>query len=55
MMTFNCGVPTGEAPVHVEGYGLAQFRFHYENGDILLYMGGNRMFAVSGKTRWRYV
>lgn len=54
MISFNMGIPAGGVPIVVEGYGLAAFRFHHENGDIDLYMGGNRTFTVPGKTRWRY-
>lgn len=53
MISFNLGVPCS-VPIIVEGYGLCQFRKHYENGDVLLYMGGNRMFTVAGSNRWRY-
>ena len=53
MISFNTGVPCS-SPIIVEGYGLCEFRLHYENGDVLLYMGGNRMFRIGGHNRWRY-
>jgi len=54
-ITFNMGVPASSDLIEVVGYGVCQFQKHYENGDILLYMGGNRMFTVDGSNRWRYV
>ena len=53
MITFNTGNPCS-ALIVAEGYGLCQFIKDFENGDVQLYVGGNRMFIVSGKTRWRY-
>ena len=53
--TFNTGVPASSPMIEVDGYGLCQFRLHYENGDVLLYMGSNRMFRIPGSNRWRYV
>jgi hypothetical protein len=53
-MTFNAGIPDFKSVIVVEGYGVCQLRHFYENGDVLLYMGGNRMFTVSGSNRWRY-
>ena len=52
--TFNTGVPASSPLIEVDGYGLCQFRLHYENGDVLLYMGSNRMFKIAGSNRWRY-
>lgn len=52
-IAFNMGVPASSLLILADGYGLCQFQKHYENGDILLYMGGNRMFTVPGSTRWR--
>jgi hypothetical protein len=54
MISFNMGVPSCFDTIIVEGYGLCQMRKFYENGDVLLYMGGNRSFRVSGKNLWRY-
>lgn len=53
-MTFNCGIPDFQSVIIVEGYGPCQLRRFYENGDVLLYMGGNRQFRVRGSNRWRY-
>jgi hypothetical protein len=54
MHSFNMGIPDFESMIIVEGFGLCQLRSFYEDGDVLLYMGGNRMFRVSGSNRWRY-
>jgi hypothetical protein len=54
MHTFNLGIPDFESMIVVEGYGLCQLRHHYENGDVLLYMGSNRNFRIGGSARWRY-
>jgi hypothetical protein len=54
MIPFNTGIPDFQSAILVEGLGLCQLRHFYENGDVLLYMGGNRMFRVSGSNRWRY-
>lgn len=54
MISFNLGVPTCEAPILVEGYGICQFRYHYENGEIDIYAGNMRTFRVPGSTRWKY-
>lgn len=52
--SFNLGIPDFDSPIIVDGYGLCQLRHFYEDGDVLLYMGGNRLFRVSGSNRWRY-
>lgn len=54
MHTFSLGIPDFDSMIVVDGLGLCQFRRFYENGDVLLYMGGNRMFRVGGDARWRY-
>lgn len=54
MISFNMGIPTGNSLIVVEGLGMCQLRYFYEDGDVLLYMGSNRMFRVDGKHRWRY-
>ena len=53
-ITFNTGIPDFESPIIVCGLGLCQLRKFYEDGDVLLYMGSNRMFRVNGKYKWRY-
>jgi hypothetical protein len=55
MITFNCGIPDFIRMIYVEGYGVCQLRNFYENGDVLLYMGNNRMFRIGGHNRWRSV
>lgn len=55
MIQFNTGIPDFESLIHVEGYGVCQLRRFYENGDVLLYMGGNRMFRIEGSAKWKYV
>ena len=47
MITFSMGIPSHD-PIIVEGLGLCELRYFYEDGDVLLYMGGNRLFRVSG-------
>ena len=54
MMTFNAGIPDFDSAIVVDGLGLCQLWHFYENGDVLLYMGSNRMFRVNGKHKWRY-
>lgn len=53
-MNFSTGIPDFQSMIVVEGIGLCQLRHFYEDGDVLLYMGGNRMFRVSGGLHWRY-
>lgn len=53
-MNFNTGIPDFKSLIVVEGYGVCQLRHFYEDGDVLLYMGGNRQFRVSGSNRWKY-
>ena len=52
--TFNLGIPDFDSLIVVDDYGLCQLRHHYEDGDVLLYMGSNRMFRVPGSCSWRY-
>jgi len=49
MTSFNTGIPDFESIISVDGYGLCYLRKFYENGDVLLYMGGNRMFRIGGE------
>lgn len=53
-MSFDMGIPDFESLIVVEGLGICQLKHFYEDGDVLLYMGGNRMFRVSGKNKWWY-
>ena len=53
-MNFNTGIPDFESVIIAEGYGRCHLKHFYENGDVLLYMGGNRLFTVPGSTRWKY-
>lgn len=53
-MTFDLGIPDFDSLIVVENYGVCQLRHFYENGDVLLYMGGNRTFRIGGSVRWRY-
>jgi hypothetical protein len=55
MISFNTGIPDFDSLIRVEGIGPATLRRFYENGDVLVYVGGNRQFRISGQTRWRYV
>ena len=52
-MTFDAGIPDFESLL-VTDYGLAQLRHFYEDGEVLLYVGGNKHIRVPGKTKWRY-
>lgn len=52
--SFNTGIPDFESLIMVEGYGICQLRHFYEDGDVLLYMGQNRHFRISGRNQWRY-
>ena len=52
--SFNCGIPDFQSVIIVDGLGRCQLRSFYENGDVLLYMGANRMFRVAGTYKWRY-
>jgi len=53
--SFKTGNPAGAPTViFVEGYGLCQFVKHFENGDVQIYVGGNRMFRIADSNRWRY-
>ncbi len=54
MISFDTGIPDFKSVIIVAGYGPCQLRHFYEDGDVLLYMGGNRMFRVSGSNRWKY-
>lgn len=54
MIAFNMGIPDFDSTIIVAGYGPCQLRKFYEDGDVLLYMGGNRMFRVPGTSQWRY-
>jgi hypothetical protein len=54
MHTFDCGIPDFDSMIYVEGIGPAQLRHFYEDGEVLLYVGGGRTFRVSGSHRWRY-
>lgn len=54
MHTFNMGIPDFTSLIMVNGYGLSQLRHFYENGDVLIYVGGNRSFRISGSSQWRY-
>lgn len=54
MHPFDLGIPDFDSLIVAEGLGPCQLRAHYENGDVLLYMGSNRMFRVAGSKRWRY-
>jgi hypothetical protein len=54
MHTFNLGIPDFDSLIVVDGYGPCQLRHFYENGDVLLYMGSNRMFRIGGSAQWRY-
>jgi hypothetical protein len=54
MITFNTGIPDFDSLIVVDGIGLCQLRRFYEDGDVLLYVGGNRMMRVGGSHRWRY-
>lgn len=54
MISFNTGIPDFDSLIFVDGYGLAQLRHFYEDGDVLIYIGGNRSMRISGKTQWRY-
>jgi len=53
-ITFSTGIPDFTSVITVDGLGLCQLRRFYENGDVLLYMGGNRMFRVAGTYKWHY-
>ena len=53
-ITFDTGIPDFTSLLVVEGLGLCQLRSFYEDGDVLLYMGSNRMFRANGKHKWRY-
>lgn len=54
MISFNTGIPDFDSLILVDGIGPCQLRHFYENGDVLLYVGGNRTFRVDGGKRWRY-
>lgn len=54
MHSFNTGIPDFDSLIVVDGIGPCQLRSFYEDGDVLLYMGGGRMFRVSGALGWRY-
>lgn len=53
-MTFNQGIPDFDSVIIVEQIGPCQLKHFYENGDVLIYMGSNRTFKISGAHHWRY-
>lgn len=55
MITFSTGLPCGSpVMIFVEGYGLATFVRHHENGGVDIYVGSGRTMTVPSDTSWRY-
>ena len=53
-IAFDMGIPDFDSLIIVTDIGPCQLALHYESGEVLLRMVGNRMFRVSGKHTWRY-
>jgi hypothetical protein len=53
-MNFNTGIPDFDSMIIVDGIGPCTLRHFYEDGDVLVYVGGNRQFRLPGSSRWRY-